>query len=275
MTTVGESQQKRVLEKVVFPTLLKHTVDNDRTESSGRESGHSLQPSTVLVFVRSLRVPQVVLLFLQSSAKLTPVFIDLKNGEASFLASVGLRIKSTNGDLAPCNIVVCRILGNVFGTAPDDNHDKRVWADGDCPLNTGRDAHGTRWARVQRVEAAGVSTVKRFWHLVFRAEKVGIEDSLLDEMSTLKSHLCWLLLTTEQAESYSNPPLIRGIHNAENVWTLVLLVKTSKPESHLRLSLVVLSRLTHISTSPPPGALKTLVGRVNSETTTGSEKAPL
>lgn len=49
---------------------------------------------------------------------------------------------------------------------------------GECRLRTGRDTLNTRCVRVLRTEAAGVKIGQRFWHLVARAERVGMGKGL-------------------------------------------------------------------------------------------------
>lgn len=70
--------------------------------------------------------------------------VDPENTESNFRASVGLQVEVANIDLLPGHIVIDVKPYDVFGTALDVGHGKKVWANGGCWLKTGPKAHETQ-----------------------------------------------------------------------------------------------------------------------------------
>lgn len=106
MTTVDTSERKFVLQKTLFPTMLKQTVDISTIELSRGKAGRSNQLSTVVVLVRSCRVQGVVFLLPENGAKYHLDLGHLEDGKPNLLASVGLWVERANGSLPPRSIVV-------------------------------------------------------------------------------------------------------------------------------------------------------------------------
>lgn len=75
-------------------------------------------------------------------------FHDLEDEEPSFLSTGGLQVERANSDLLVCNIIVHRNLEDVFETALDVGHNRRVRASGGCRLRTGRGSYGMHCAEV-------------------------------------------------------------------------------------------------------------------------------
>lgn len=65
-------------------------------------------------------------MLLQNGAERTRNFVDLKDDEQNFLASVGVRKEKASGDLFLCSICLSRNFDNILGTAPDLGHDRRL-----------------------------------------------------------------------------------------------------------------------------------------------------
>lgn len=96
-----------------------------------------------------------MLTLVQNRAKRTPDFVILADGKPNFHRSVRVKVKKEKCGFLPCDIFVDKNLDNVFETALDAGHDKRVWFNGECCSRSGRDAQGTHCARVIGPEAAG------------------------------------------------------------------------------------------------------------------------
>lgn len=63
---------------------------------------------------------------LRNGARITLAFVDLEDGESTFLASVRLRVEKLNDELLPYEIFVERNLEDVFEIALGVGHDRRV-----------------------------------------------------------------------------------------------------------------------------------------------------
>lgn len=136
--------------------MVNYIVHVHNTKLSQRRAGHSRQPSILLVLFPSYGFQQVVLMLRQNGAKPVLNFVHLENGEPDFVASVGLRVEKADGSIPLCSTVVHGNFDNVFETALDVGHDRKVPAMVRYRLTTGRGTHETHCARVPGVEATGV-----------------------------------------------------------------------------------------------------------------------
>lgn len=127
-----------------------------------------------MVFIRSERLQQVILMLQRNGMEQILDFVDLKDGELNFFAFVGLRVKRANGDPFPYFIVVDRDVDDFFSTVLDVGLHGRVWANGNRGSTTGRESCGTHCAGNTCVEAGGVGTAQRFQHLATHDERAGI-----------------------------------------------------------------------------------------------------
>lgn len=72
VTTIDDKKRGIGLEKAVFPALLEHTINVERTEPSRRETGHSPKLDTVPALVGSHKIPQLIFNSLKNSVGYFP-----------------------------------------------------------------------------------------------------------------------------------------------------------------------------------------------------------
>lgn len=106
--------------------MLERTVEADSSELSGCWAGHSRQSSTILIPARSQRLKKVFLNFLHNCSDCNPKFVDLKENESNFFASIGLQVERRSWELLLDDIVVHRNLDDVFGFVYDVDPDRRL-----------------------------------------------------------------------------------------------------------------------------------------------------
>lgn len=116
-------------------------------------------------------------MLLENGLLQTPDFLDMDDGEPSFLASVRPRVKRANCKLLSCEFFVDKSLEEIFRTAFEVGYDRIVQASAISRAGTGRDATGTHWARALCVKDAGVELAQPFWHFIARATRVKVEKS--------------------------------------------------------------------------------------------------
>lgn len=117
MKTVDNSEREARFQESFFPTTLEHTFQADVTELTGRRAGHSHQPDTVLVLVRSFGLHKLVFVILGNNSEQILDVTDLEDSEPALLAFTALRVRVENSHLLPSRVLVVRDLDDVFNIA--------------------------------------------------------------------------------------------------------------------------------------------------------------
>lgn len=109
-------------------------------------------------------------MLLLRGAELNLRFVDLKDDEPDFLASLDLQVERADGDLLLCDIIFDTNFSKIVGIAFNARLYLAMLAVGKLRLRAKQGVHGTHCAKVTPGKASGVEIGQRIRHFSAHVE---------------------------------------------------------------------------------------------------------